>query len=77
MISDVDINDWSRPGGTLDKESQEAYLKWAEDYGIIYEPWIGQPDVAAAFKAGLNYMKERYERAIRANGLSGQFKDLF
>lgn len=54
MISDVDIEDW-------DKESQEAYLKWAEDYGLEYEPWIGMPDVTAAFKAGMKFMKEKYE----------------
>ena len=58
MISEVDIDDW-------DRESQEAYLKWAEDYGLPYEPWIGQPDVALAFKAGMDYIKEKYEFTIR------------
>lgn len=53
MISEIDLQDW-------DKDSQEAYLKWAEDYGITYEPWIGQPDVAAAFKAGISFIKEKY-----------------
>lgn len=70
MISDVDIEDW-------DKESQEAYLKWAEDYGISYEPWIGQPDVVAAFKAGMDFMKGKYEYTIRGNGLAGWRKELF
>lgn len=53
MISEQDIKDW-------DKESQQAYLKWAENYGLKYEPWIGQPDVCAAWKAAVQWMKEKY-----------------
>lgn len=70
MISDVDIEDW-------DQGYQEAYLKWAEEYGLDYEPYIGHPDVYAAFKAGMKFTKERYEQAIRGNGLASGIKDLF
>ena len=48
MISEVDIADW-------DKVSQQAYLEWCESYGIEYEPWIGVPDVAAAWIAGVKW----------------------
>lgn len=54
MISEKDIEDW-------DKESQQAYLKWAEDYGISYEPYLGQPDIYAAWKAAITWMKGKYE----------------
>ena len=53
MINEHDIKDW-------DKESQQAYLQWAKDYGISYEPWLGQPDVLAAWKAAVKWMKEKY-----------------
>lgn len=52
MISEVDIADW-------DKASQQAYLQWCESYGIDYEPWIGVPDVAAAWKAGVEWTKKQ------------------
>ena len=52
MINEYDIKDmW-------DKETQEAYLKWAEDYGLDYEPWIGQPDVSAAWLAAVKWYRE-------------------
>ena len=52
MISRIDIEDW-------DQESHQAYLKWAEDYGINYEPWIGHPDIFAAWKAAVVWMSEK------------------
>ena len=51
MINEHDINDW-------DKESQEAYLKWAKEYGVQHEPWIGQPAVSAAWIAAVKWYKE-------------------
>jgi hypothetical protein len=55
MINEHDIKDmW-------DKETQEAYLKWAEDYGLDYEPWIGKPDVSAAWIAAVKWYKERHD----------------
>jgi hypothetical protein len=54
VISEVDINDW-------DKESQEAYLKWAKDYGLNYEPWLGKPDVAAAWEAAVKWVVSKYD----------------
>ena len=50
MISEIDIEDW-------DRESQEAYLEWAEDYGIDYEPWLGQPDISAAWRAAVIWVR--------------------
>jgi hypothetical protein len=52
MISRIDIEDW-------DQESHQAYLDWAEDYGIQYEPWLGHPDIYAAWKAAVVWMSER------------------
>ena len=53
MINEHDINDmW-------DKESQEAYLKWAKEYGVQHEPWIGQPAVSAAWIAAVKWYKEK------------------
>ena len=52
MISRIDIEDW-------DQESHQAYLKWAEDYGSKYQPWIGHPDIFAAWKAAVAWMSER------------------
>ena len=52
MISERDIEDW-------DQESQQAYLKWAEDYGVAYEPWLGKPDICAAWQAAVLWMRER------------------
>ncbi len=53
MINEHDIKDmW-------DKETQEAYLKWAKDYGLDYEPWHGQPAVSAAWIAAIKWYKER------------------
>lgn len=51
MINEHDINDW-------DKESQEAYLKWAKEYGVQHEPWIGQPAVSAAWIAAVKWSRE-------------------
>ena len=50
MISEHDIQDW-------DTESQVAYLHWAEDYGIDYEPWNGQPDISAAWRAAVIWVR--------------------
>lgn len=50
MISEHDIQDW-------DTDSQEAYLEWAEDYGIDYEPWLGQPDISAAWRAAVIWVR--------------------
>jgi hypothetical protein len=52
MINEHDINDW-------DKESQEAYLKWAKEYGVQHEPWIGQPTSSAAWKAAVEWAEKR------------------
>jgi hypothetical protein len=55
MINEHDIKDmW-------DKETQEAYLKWAKEYALDYEPWIGKPDVAAAWIAAIKWYRERKE----------------
>lgn len=54
MINEHDINDW-------DKESQEAYLKWAKEYGVQHEPWIGQPAVAASWIAAVKWYKETHD----------------
>lgn len=56
MISEVDIADW-------DKESQKAYLEWCESYGIDYEPWIGVPDVAAAWIAAVKWAMGQSQQA--------------
>ena len=58
MINEHDINDLCG-GATGDKESQEAYLKWAKEYGVQHEPWIGQPAVSAAWIAAVKWYKER------------------
>ena len=53
MINEHDIKDmW-------DKETQEAYLKWAKEYGLPFEPWNGQPAVSAAWIAAVKWYKER------------------
>ena len=58
MINEHDIKDmW-------DKETQEAYLKWAEDYGLDYEPWHGQPAVSAAWVAAIKWYRERKEGEV-------------
>jgi hypothetical protein len=52
MINEHDIKDmW-------DKETQEAYLKWAKEYGVPYDPWFGQPAVSAAWIAAIKWYKE-------------------
>jgi len=51
MINEHDIKDW-------DMESQEAYLKWAKEYNLPYDPWLGQPAVFAAWKAAVKWVKE-------------------
>lgn len=48
MISEVDIQDW-------DHESQEAYLKWAKDYGLP-ESIQGIPSQFAAWKAAVQWV---------------------
>ena len=58
MINEHDINDW-------DKESQEAYLKWAKEYGVQHEPWIGQPAVSAAWIAAVKWYKETHYPKIQ------------
>jgi len=51
MINEHDIKDmW-------DKETQEAYLKWAKEYGLPFEPWQGQPAVSAAWIAAVKWYK--------------------
>jgi hypothetical protein len=51
MINEHDIKDmW-------DKETQEAYLKWAKEYGLPFEPWNGQPAVSAAWIAAVKWYK--------------------
>lgn len=57
MISEKDIEDW-------DKESQQAYLKWASDYGISYEPYLGQPDIYAAWKAARDWTAKQMSLKI-------------
>ena len=52
MISRIDIEDW-------DQESHQAYLDWAEDYGIPYEPWIGHPDIHAAWQAAVLWVRSQ------------------
>ena len=53
MINEHDIKDmW-------DKETQEAYLKWAKEYGVPYDPWFGQPAVSAAWIAAIKWYKEK------------------
>jgi hypothetical protein len=55
MINEHDIKDmW-------DKETQEAYLKWAKEYGVPYDPWFGQPAVSAAWIAAVKWYRERKE----------------
>jgi hypothetical protein len=55
MINEHDINDmW-------DKETQEAYLKWAKEYGVPYDPWFGQPAVSAAWIAAVKWVEKRHE----------------
>ena len=57
MINEHDIKDmW-------DKETQEAYLKWAKEYGVPYDPWQGQPAVSAAWIAAIKWYRERKEQA--------------
>jgi hypothetical protein len=57
MINEYDIKDmW-------DKETQEAYLKWAKEYGVPYDPWFGQPAVSAAWIAAIKWYRERKEQA--------------
>jgi hypothetical protein len=56
MINEYDIKDmW-------DKETQEAYLKWAKEYGLPFEPWNGQPAVSAAWIAAVKWYRERKEQ---------------
>lgn len=50
MISENEIEGW-------DQGSQEAYLHWADDYGLDYEPWLGQPDVSAAWRAAVIWVR--------------------
>jgi len=51
MINEHDIRDmW-------DKETQEAYLKWAKEYGLPFEPWNGQPAVSAAWIAAVKWYR--------------------
>lgn len=52
MISEVDIKDW-------DTASQQAYLKWAKDYGLDHEPVIGMPSQAAAWRAAIKWVVSR------------------
>jgi len=53
MINEYDIKDmW-------DKETQEAYLKWAKEYGVPYDPWFGQPAVSAAWIAAIKWYKTK------------------
>ena len=53
VINEHDIKDmW-------DKETQEAYLKWAKEYGLPFEPWFGQPAVSAAWIAAIKWYKEQ------------------
>jgi hypothetical protein len=55
MINEYDIKDmW-------DKETQVAYLKWAKEYGVPYDPWFGQPAVSAAWIAAIKWYRERKE----------------
>ena len=57
------INEQSAPHGDIkdmwDKETQEAYLKWAKEYNLPYDPWNGQPAVSAAWIAAIKWYKER------------------
>jgi len=58
MINEHDIKDmW-------DEETQVAYLKWAEDYGLNYDPWHGQPAVSAAWVAAIKWYRERKEGEV-------------
>lgn len=50
MISEIDIKDW-------DKESQQAYLKWARDYGLP-ESTQGIPSQFAAWEAAVKWVLE-------------------